>query len=1256
MLFDKGRTMQSKTFRLFISSTFNDFRREREVLQTNVFPHIKEYCSKKGYVFQPIDLRWGVSEEAQLDQKTLELCLDEVRTCKAYPHPNFLVMLGDRYGWVPLPYMIESNEFNKIVKSISKNEKELLLKWYKEDLNQIPPSYILQERTGEYRDFKKWEQEENALRDILQNGAKKADLSSEQIRKYFISATEAEIEEGIIPYIKPTKHQQKLIDKNPNLLEIDPKYIVGFFRDIDTNSKKSDIFIANDYDKAQSLKDRVKKELLEKNTLNAKTKQIDNNKLDESYLDEFEKEVIRFLKEKVDEHVQKEQHFSPLEIELQAQDYFAKEKRKNFLAQKDCLNAISNYTNNNNLEPFVLYGKSGIGKSSIMAKAIQNAKERGLKKVVYRFVGATPNSSSTKEIFISIFEELGLDIRSEQEKAKKKSDLTNNLEQKQETFEEFCYRVNSEIMNIKDDVVIFIDAIDQITHNDEFLWLPNRLPSNVKIVISALDDINYKEDSRFFNKLKQKTKNLLEVKPFDRPLELLHKLLQENSRTLQKEQEEYFLKQYKNASTPLYILVATQELKHWRSYDGLENRPKNGKKIQKLANTQKGIIREFISNLHTFYHHDKELIRRVFGYIYSSCGLSESEIIQLLSIDNNFIVKVAPNTFHQNKDQNLPIVLWTRLYMQIKPFLSLKTESKKELFYFFHREFESIIVEENRQKYIHNQFIKSIQDIILKLMKSSNIYDRWDFLHIMAIVEYILRYKQKKDIANEMNFILSLGRDQILLYINKVNTIGLQKSFSNKIQEAIVYYEYAIHISKKYKLDKSTKDLLVYLKTLERLSTLYWNINRENEAMILKKEYYTLAKKIYFYDSNNSKYAEEYAKAMYKLSILYKTLGKFKEERKLREKTFYISKKLYEKNKSKWTNFYASSLLYLAASYKRGRRYLEAVKLGEEAINLRKELYKKSFKKWANPYASALQETAILYKAKGEVDIAIKYTKKSVAIREKLFCENPRKHVIGYTIGLSNLSIYYREIKDYTKALELGKICFQIRKKFYHEDPDRWSGYFAEINAGLGRTYRAMGKLNIAIVYLEKSLKVRKYIYGKAPKKWAKSYGDILGTLAKTYKQNKEYIKALELGLLSLNIRKNLYKENKKNRARGYGISLNLLAEIYIETNKIDEAYKYAYMSYKLRKKYFNYFQTNKWKKYYASGLLTLSKCIKDTDKAIELMTESVQLRQELYEMQGDIRKEFYLSGLMELSKLYRNKNMMKEFKSIEIKIKELES
>ena len=135
---------QGKTFRLFISSTFSDFSVERRLLQEYVFPEIKKYCNESNLNFQPIDLRWGVSNEAQLDQKTLELCLEEVRASKINPHPNFLIMAGDRYGWIPLPYLIERSEYEAIVTNIEKEEdKELLNIWYKLDENQIPASYIL---------------------------------------------------------------------------------------------------------------------------------------------------------------------------------------------------------------------------------------------------------------------------------------------------------------------------------------------------------------------------------------------------------------------------------------------------------------------------------------------------------------------------------------------------------------------------------------------------------------------------------------------------------------------------------------------------------------------------------------------------------------------------------------------------------------------------------------------------------------------------------------------------------------------------------------------------------------------------------------------------------------------------------------------------------------------------------------------------------------------------------------------------------
>ena len=91
---------RSRTFRIFVSSTFNDMKAERNALQEHVFPKLREMCEAKGCRFQAIDLRWGVSEEAALDQQTMNICLTELKRCQVVsPRPNFIVLLGRRYGW-----------------------------------------------------------------------------------------------------------------------------------------------------------------------------------------------------------------------------------------------------------------------------------------------------------------------------------------------------------------------------------------------------------------------------------------------------------------------------------------------------------------------------------------------------------------------------------------------------------------------------------------------------------------------------------------------------------------------------------------------------------------------------------------------------------------------------------------------------------------------------------------------------------------------------------------------------------------------------------------------------------------------------------------------------------------------------------------------------------------------------------------------------------------------------------------------------
>ena len=83
----------TRQFRLFVSSTFADLKAERDALRQTVFPRIHELCRAHHATFQPVDLRWGVSNEAARNQNTMRICLGEIDRCRdATEAPNFIAL------------------------------------------------------------------------------------------------------------------------------------------------------------------------------------------------------------------------------------------------------------------------------------------------------------------------------------------------------------------------------------------------------------------------------------------------------------------------------------------------------------------------------------------------------------------------------------------------------------------------------------------------------------------------------------------------------------------------------------------------------------------------------------------------------------------------------------------------------------------------------------------------------------------------------------------------------------------------------------------------------------------------------------------------------------------------------------------------------------------------------------------------------------------------------------------------------------
>ena len=218
-------TQLAKTFRIFVSSTFNDFKAERDALQSIVFPRLRELCATYGCRFQAIDLRWGVSEEASLDQETMNICLKEIeRSQRISPRPNFILLLGDRYGWCPLPTQIDADEFEVLLEVIPEEDRELVLwndihpakgnGWYRKDENAVPPNYRLRTRRVEFPDnasklqrqgaidaeAQEWNEIEQRIRSSFLQAIERLGWGKEDPRrdKYEASATEQEILQGTL--------------------------------------------------------------------------------------------------------------------------------------------------------------------------------------------------------------------------------------------------------------------------------------------------------------------------------------------------------------------------------------------------------------------------------------------------------------------------------------------------------------------------------------------------------------------------------------------------------------------------------------------------------------------------------------------------------------------------------------------------------------------------------------------------------------------------------------------------------------------------------------------------------------------------------------------------------------------------------------------------------------------------------------------------------------------------------------------------
>ena len=682
----------SRIFRLFISSTFSDFILERERLQKYVFPELEKHCASKGVKFLAVDLRWGITEAAQVEHDTLRICLDEIRRSqKLSPRPNFAVLLGNRYGWEPIPARIPLDHWTRLLKYADAKDQKIIRSAYHSvpDTNAIPPNYVLKSREGDWSDS---EVSELSVRDALRRCASSF-KHSEQL-PYFASATHQEIVMGAMETPNAKDHVHVYVRTIKDL-----PYTQEAKAFIDWDAKTGGLVKgASERLKGLELELRARLPGMVRDYSTSWVGSANPNLISDDYLDAFCKQFYDDQKALIDQEIERLSRVEPYEMRQRLHEDFAIERGENFVGREETLKVIHSYIasipskSNRQFTPLILYGEGGTGKSAIMAHAYQTTKTQYPNAVaLVRFIGGVPGCEEISSILRDLIEDI---CRYYQSPVPQEMDSVKELNQAFES----VLQLSSEDRPL----ILFLDALDQMDNGDGawiLEWLPKALSPYTRFIMTT-------REGATLNSVQQRIpKSLKLVAPMSNAdgAKMLDTWLSSykearfsagiaptEGRKLSATQRHSVIEQFKGCPKPLWLKLVCEEVRTWRSWD----------EPRIFPNEIKGMVSELINK--RLLKDDKHLpifTHRALAYIAAGrFGLAEDELARVLGSDE--LVRAEFQAAEKTDKKwplarnELPPILWSRLYFDLAPYLSSAQIDGAQLFRYFHREFKEVIEEQ----------------------------------------------------------------------------------------------------------------------------------------------------------------------------------------------------------------------------------------------------------------------------------------------------------------------------------------------------------------------------------------------------------------------------------------------------------------------------------------------------------------------------------------------------------------------------------
>jgi len=414
---------------------------------------------------------------------------------------------------------------------------------------------------------------------------------------------------------------------------------------------------------------------------------IDPLGVHKDYLDKFLHDFVSKIKGQIEQEWARKIHprlleEDPLVHEVNQHSSFCQALCDSFSGREEILQTIETHlesclqneggrkTSQPSRSPLVIYGESGSGKTSLMAKASQLASYKYVKQGAYvlvRFIGTTGGSSSLPKLLSSLSEQISFLYGTAS---------SPPPSQPQQLVHHFWSLLS--LASPKHPLLIFLDSLDQLSsfHRAHRMgWVPKELPPNVSFVVSVIS-----LEGSFLSNLRRHLPaqaSFLELTgiPFRDAKEIFAKWLEEEGRRITGEQERHVEGLIEQCQLPLYYRLLFREVKGWASFQPHD---------ESLPATIPLMIQRVFSKLEKQF--GREFVSRSLGYITASpSGLSGAELEDLLSLDNQVLLEVYQ--FWLPPIRRIPPLLWSRLRSALGTFLAEREAEGSLVLAWYHRQF-----------------------------------------------------------------------------------------------------------------------------------------------------------------------------------------------------------------------------------------------------------------------------------------------------------------------------------------------------------------------------------------------------------------------------------------------------------------------------------------------------------------------------------------------------------------------------------------